>query len=189
MSLVADYESSGSSSSSESEEDSYKILGKSTEENCSIKPPLEKLPKPAFNGSPENNDGTSVFKNPFKEEEQAKTAILEKHVKMVNLQDNVKTINGKKICWNYRKGRCRFGHNCKYAHDSDIQKSQEESSKEKEFQQSIICEAKQLPQPTLEELGVIQSEAASSNKKKRSGLCQGLVPNKKVMKMYYQTKK
>jgi hypothetical protein len=28
-------------------------------------------------------------------------------------------INGKKICWNNRKGRCRFGHNCKFAHDTD----------------------------------------------------------------------
>lgn len=35
----------------------------------------------------------------------------------LRLQDK---INGKKICWNFRKGKCRFGHNCQYAHDSDI---------------------------------------------------------------------
>jgi hypothetical protein len=29
-------------------------------------------------------------------------------------------INGKTVCWQYRKGKCRFGHNCKFAHDSDI---------------------------------------------------------------------
>lgn len=28
-------------------------------------------------------------------------------------------VNGKKICWSHRKGRCRFGHNCKFAHTSD----------------------------------------------------------------------
>lgn len=32
---------------------------------------------------------------------------------------NTTTFNGKKICFNHRKGRCRFGHNCKFAHDSD----------------------------------------------------------------------
>lgn len=47
-------------------------------------------------------------------------------------KDGTQMINGKKICWNYRKGRCRFGHNCKYAHDSDIQKTQEEIDGEKE---------------------------------------------------------
>ena len=36
-------------------------------------------------------------------------------------------INGKKICWNYRKGRCRFGHNCTFAHDSDIQQTVDKS--------------------------------------------------------------
>lgn len=47
-------------------------------------------------------------------------------------KDNTQMINGKKICWNYRKGRCRFGHNCKYAHDSDIQKTTEELEVEKQ---------------------------------------------------------
>lgn len=50
----------------------------------------------------------------------------------VSGKDNTQMINGKKICWNYRKGKCRFGHNCKYAHDSDIQKSAEELEAEKQ---------------------------------------------------------
>ncbi|EEB15459.1 hypothetical protein Phum_PHUM369760 [Pediculus humanus corporis] len=37
------------------------------------------------------------------------------------ISTDVKIVNGKKICWNYRKNKCRFGHNCKYAHDSDLQ--------------------------------------------------------------------
>lgn len=47
-------------------------------------------------------------------------------------KDNTVMINGKKICWNYRKGKCRFGHNCKYAHDSDIQKTNEELEADKQ---------------------------------------------------------
>lgn len=47
-------------------------------------------------------------------------------------KDNTQMINGKRICWNYRKGRCRFGHNCKYAHDTDIQKSSEEIEADKQ---------------------------------------------------------
>merc|ERR1711971_1228501 len=31
-----------------------------------------------------------------------------------------RTIDGKKVCWMFRKGRCRNGHKCKFAHDNDI---------------------------------------------------------------------
>ena len=27
---------------------------------------------------------------------------------------------GKKVCWLYRKGQCRKGHRCMFAHDNDI---------------------------------------------------------------------
>ncbi|XP_034951312.1 probable serine/threonine-protein kinase DDB_G0278845 isoform X2 [Chelonus insularis] len=80
------------------------------------------LPTPNFN-STSNLLKTSVFSNPFVEAEKAKSAILEKHVKMTPTLDDTKMINGRKICWNYRKGRCRFGHNCTFAHDSDIHKN------------------------------------------------------------------
>ena len=29
-------------------------------------------------------------------------------------------VGGKKICWNFRKGKCRFGHKCKYSHGTEI---------------------------------------------------------------------
>ena len=29
-------------------------------------------------------------------------------------------IDGKKVCWMYRKGRCRQGAQCKFAHDNDV---------------------------------------------------------------------
>lgn len=64
-----------------------------------------------------------VFSNPFRAVEMAKLASLEKHVKMVNTDEQITVKNGKKICWNYRKGRCRFGSKCTFAHDSDVEQS------------------------------------------------------------------
>ena len=31
-----------------------------------------------------------------------------------------KNAGGKKICWNFRKGKCRFGRKCKYSHGNDV---------------------------------------------------------------------
>ncbi|KAJ0180342.1 hypothetical protein K1T71_003746 [Dendrolimus kikuchii] len=154
-----------------------------------------KLPKPTLG---ENALQTSVFSNPFVQAELAKAAILEKHVKMVPGKDNTQMINGKKICWNYRKGRCRFGHNCKYAHDSDIQKSTEEMDAEKQKLKSVVCEgigtvtSAPPPQatgdPVLPTDDTIWEGRSDQKKLKRPGLSQGLVPGKKVMKMYKEHK-
>ncbi|KAI5638506.1 hypothetical protein NE865_08823 [Phthorimaea operculella] len=153
-----------------------------------------KLPKPTLG---ENALQTSVFSNPFVAAEQAKAAILEKHVKMVPGKNEATMINGKKICWNYRKGRCRFGHNCKYAHDSDIQKSGEELEAEKQKLNTVVCEGSgtitSAPPPpvTLEPLQPTDDElweGGPEKKKKRPGLSTGLVPGKKVLQMYKQQK-
>ncbi|GAB6030128.1 hypothetical protein CHUAL_005807 [Chamberlinius hualienensis] len=83
-----------------------------------------KLPKPSFNSTVDDlsgvENGVSVFANPFRAAEEAQKSLLEKHVKMTADSKQSPTINGKQVCWNYRKGRCRFGHNCKFAHDSDL---------------------------------------------------------------------
>lgn len=148
-------------------------------------PKLEKLPK--FTNNLTGN--ASVFTNRFIEEENAKQAMLEKHVKMVNLKDNAKTINGKKICWNYRKGRCRFGHNCKYAHDSDLEKSEEQLRFEKQTQQVILFQSQNMPQANNEEINAIKEAAiADSKKRKRPGLTEGIVPGKRVMNNYFNQK-
>lgn len=137
-----------------------------------------------------------MFKNPFIEAENAKAALLQKHVKMTDTKDNIKVINGKKICWNYRKGRCRFGHNCKYAHDSDIQKTPEQIEKEKNvaIKHSVVCQSGQTGQAqyilqTLEKESGSDDESTIIKKRKRPGLTQGLVPGKKVMKRYLKTQK
>ena len=63
---------------------------------------------------------SSVFSNPFKAKEDRKKALLERHVEMTSKQEDSKTLRGKKICWNFRKGRCRFGSKCTFAHDNDV---------------------------------------------------------------------
>ena len=39
---------------------------------------------------------------------------------MTKRQEEMKMIDGKKVCWMYRKGRCRQGSKCSFAHDNDV---------------------------------------------------------------------
>lgn len=141
---------------------------------------------------------TSVFSNPFVEAERAKSAILEKHVKMTPTLDDTKTINGRKICWNYRKGRCRFGHNCAFAHDSDLHRSAAELEALRAPQETLVCQTRyngqqQQQQPPPNDTGDDENDEVdqennrmSNNKKrkKRPGLSQWLLPSKRVFKLY-----
>ncbi|CAG4907979.1 unnamed protein product [Colias eurytheme] len=191
MNALLDYgSSSNESDTDDSGEEDEKLIIKEEETKDIEKP---KLPKPALG---ESSLQTSVFSNPFVEAELAKAAILEKHVKMVPGKGNTQMINGKKICWNFRKGRCRFGHNCKYAHDSDIQKTAEELDAEKQKLKTVVCEGAgtmscAVPPPVDETINPTDDslwEGNSKKKKKRPGLSSGLVPSQKVIKMYKQQK-
>ncbi|XP_075969279.1 uncharacterized protein LOC142972238 [Anticarsia gemmatalis] len=188
MNALLDY----GSSSSDSEEDSTNSTEQEKSPSDNAKP---KLPKPTIG---ESSLQTSVFSNPFVEAELAKAAILEKHVKMVPGKDNTQMINGKRICWNYRKGRCRFGHNCKYAHDTDIQKTQEEMEADKQKLKAVVCEGAGTMTAAVPPLAVLDpisptddsvwEGGADKRKLKRPGLSQTLVPGKKVLKMYKEQK-
>ncbi|XP_051168196.1 uncharacterized protein LOC127285988 [Leptopilina boulardi] len=194
-SLVADYGSSsgsdnesdnvsenGDSISKEKEEDSDSDNDEGYNEN---KLQYEKLPLPTpdFNGT--TTMKTSVFSNPFVEAEKAKSAILEKHVKMTPTMDDTKMINGRKICWNYRKGRCRFGHNCTFAHDSDLHRTASELEAMRAPQETIICQTSYNGQISMiDEDEIDQENKQTIKRKKRPGLSQTLVPGKKVLKMY-----
>ncbi|KAK0178739.1 hypothetical protein PV327_007602 [Microctonus hyperodae] len=141
------------------------------------------LPTPDFNGTPTLK--TSVFSNPFVEAEKAKSAILEKHVKMTPTLDDTKMINGRKICWNYRKGRCRFGHNCTFAHDSDLHRSSSELEAIRAPQETIICQTHFNNQIGVNDDEENEQENNQTQKrKKRPGLTQNIIPGKKVFKMY-----
>ncbi|XP_045474492.1 uncharacterized protein LOC123680570 [Harmonia axyridis] len=189
MSLVPDYEDSSNSSDGSS---ASEVDKSATEEQLEVKANAYlKLPTPDFqvksipdeNGSQTN----SVFKNPFLEAENEKEAVLQKHVRMVDL-NNALAINGKKICWNYRKGRCRFGHNCRFAHDSDIQKTQEQMEAEKMLLQTKGVVVQREQTSNVQCFPEEDDKDLNTSKRKRPGLTQGLTPGKKVMKNYFNHK-
>lgn len=84
---------------------------------------------------------------------------------------NVRVINGKKVCWAYRKGKCRFGSSCQYAHDSDL--AVQAGNGDGEGSTSLNNARKSRP---------------GKVKKKRPGLANSLVPGKKVLNMYSRLK-
>ncbi|XP_046681133.1 uncharacterized protein LOC124367948 [Homalodisca vitripennis] len=178
-SLVADY---GGSSDSNSSTDG--LIDVKEKERIPLASGGEKLPLPKFS---EDGVTNSVFKNPFVEEENAKSAILEKHVKMIPAKDDITQINGKQICWMYRKGRCRFGHNCKFAHDSDLYCETPTETPEPET--TTVCDTLSGSSTSAKNDRLDGSaETDVAKKKKRPGLTQGLVPGKKVMNMYKKQK-
>ena len=170
--------------SSDSAENEPKTTKESQSESLANPLRLNALPSPFS-----DDNSTSVFYNPFQKAQEDKKLLLEKHVKMTDNPKDVLEINGKKICWNYRKGRCKFGHNCKYAHDSDIIQQVEQSPDSKEHQSPTV--ANPLSGWSYGDLATyhtIESEPVTDDsevkRKKRPGLSEGLVPNKKVLKMY-----
>lgn len=118
-----------------------------------------------------------VFSNPFLEAELHKKASLEHHVKMVNNDTHLQLKNGRKICWNYRKGRCRFGTSCQYAHDSDL--SVETSAESEPTKVTEVAAPTYTPHSSAHNNN-------SNNKRKRPGLGDTIEPGKRVMKSYQQ---
>jgi len=144
-----------------------------------------------------SSSSSSVFSNPFKAKEERKRAILEHHVTMTSKQEDQRTISGKKICWNFRKGRCRFGSKCTFAHDNDVGVTAAaavasnglggEAAGSSEQQQAGVLS----PPPPVVQLGVQPpdlepdpSAVISHNKRKRPGLSDGLTPGKKAIKFH-----
>ena len=180
MNLVADY---GSSAESDNESE--------TSNDPKNLEPKSKLPRPTFG----IDSKQSVFTNKYVAEENEKQAILEQHVKMTDDIQKFTIINGmlrntlnslisilnrfigKKICWEYRKGRCRFGHKCRFIHDSDVIKPDSEDQCLVPKEPTISKNAFIVKNPELK-------KENSSNKKRRPGLCQTLQPSKKIMTQF-----
>ena len=140
--------------------------------------PLRKMKRPSL---PEDASYASAFYNPFQDEQDAKTAVLEKHIKMTCNTKDVNEINGKKICWNYRKGRCKFGHNCKYAHDSDLLNNPNSVSSSNTEKNDVTSAMYNIQSTVLESSANIESD---SFRKRKPGLAKGLIPNKRSRKMF-----
>ncbi|XP_033155564.1 uncharacterized protein LOC117137923 [Drosophila mauritiana] len=170
MSLVADY-----SDSSESDEDSSSTFSENGETKSAAPAEKEKTPPPklpsASQAFAQGAGKGDVFNNPFLEAELHKTASLERHVKMVDNDAHQKLKNGRKICWNFRRGRCRFGTSCQYAHDSDLSVDE-------------AAEKSTLPDQSVPV--VVEAAPGNSNRRKRPGLGDALEPGKRVMKSYKQ---
>ncbi|XP_017123443.1 uncharacterized protein LOC108143497 [Drosophila elegans] len=170
MSLVADY-----SDSSESDSDEESSSQSSDGEQTNTAPAVEEKPPPKLpSASQALAQGAikgDVFSNPFLQAELHKTASLERHVKMVDNDAHLQLKNGRKICWNFRRGRCRFGTSCQYAHDSDL-------SVDEAAEKSALPDQ---PVPVVKE-----ATAGHSNKRKRPGLGDALEPGKRVMNSYKQ---
>lgn len=154
---------------------------KSDSSNTSSDTNVETKKKPAALPSAldilQGKTSNAVFGNPYREAEEAERAALEKHVKMVDSDDKILTKNGKKICWNFRKGRCRFGSKCTYAHDSDIQ-----------GMSSTPTPVDDQPSTSYE---ITESDTVNpftKEKKKRPGLGDNLIPSKKVLRNYSSQK-
>ncbi|XP_052861597.1 uncharacterized protein LOC128268517 isoform X2 [Anopheles cruzii] len=183
FSLVADYGDSEGSSLSDLAEADTKDEPLTDERSGShpINTAVSSLPLPS--ASDMLQSGThrvipgSVFSNPFREAEEAKLASLEKHVKMVDPEANVSE-QKRKVCWSYKKGRCRFGSKCNFAHDSDLILRKELPSSEHEPEEG----------PSTTEVSLVPTQQTTPNKKKRPGLSRELVPPRKVLKMYHREK-
>ena len=72
----------------------------------------------------------SVFRSQYEREKEQAQAVLEQHVVMSDNQAKLfeREKDGKKICWNFRKGRCYKGHNCPLFHDGDLKKVKADES-------------------------------------------------------------
>lgn len=206
LSLVADYNTSSSSSScEEADTETDEEQQQNTEKN------KEQPPPPPVKGhsllpsantllrSGSSKTAGEVFCNPFLEAEKLEIDKLQQHVRMVDSENHILQKNGRKICWNNRKGRCRFGNKCKYAHDSDLVETAYSEEPEKQIrnskEQKLPNELTTISKPPaafVETHDLDFSNESSSEKmknRKRPGLGDSIVPGKRVMKTYHHTKK
>merc|ERR1719225_2305100 len=110
-----------------------------------------------------------------------------KHQKRYHRPKKISLVNpfneGKeeKVCFNFRKGRCRFGSKCTYAHDSDVKQKPTTNEEPLSKKEAFLNTA-----PSTEEHEDNPDAVIENNKKpkKRPGLSQGLTPSKKAMKFH-----
>ncbi len=191
MNLVS-YDASSSSETSSDEEDD-KISSQNSTENSKKKLPLPDLDghncssatcDTATSGIQKN----SVFTNPFAKEQGERVAILSKHVKLSDTsEESDKKDKNKdiKYCYKFRKGQCRFGDKCKFAHVAMPERRNSGKGRHRQ-QTSASQEKKREPELIGDLFNMFDDEEKDSQtvKKKRPGLAMGLVPSKKTLKMY-----
>ena len=185
----------------DSEEEDITKIDEETDDKLSQDNRIMKLPNPLAEIShakcSTSSDNSSVFVTSYHKAEEAKHSVLEQHVKMTIAQQSKDTKN-KRICWNFRKGKCRFGNKCKYSHDNDIPESILNSGDQVEERQPATAmstpgytanygpnsyQARSIGQDVGED---DDSYMASVKRKKRAGIGNSLVPPKKAMSALMQ---
>lgn len=221
LGLLGAYISSDSDSSSDDEESknianpsedlkNKKVAFSNPFNNGALGTEAKTLPRPSFMVEQKDVKSelsstvveNSVFKNPFRIKEDQKKAVLERHVEMTVKHEDQRTIDGKKVCWMFRKGRCRFGSKCTFAHDSDVKQRSSVSQQLTDTSGSGATDSEKFRQisavnvstPKFDYDEEDNSDAViecNKRTKKRPGLSNGLVPGKKAMKFHekvYNTK-
>lgn len=212
MSLVAEYESSpesdngwnkernieasersGSESSSSYASDNNQSLKGGEIEATKKTSVVSKLPSAASVIQNCGTETSSVWANQYKKEDEEKTRALERHVKMVNNSKSTPLngkINGKKVCWMYRRGRCRLGKKCQMYHDSELQTT-DGSLKNHNTIDSVAKQAHSnstLCKRPHSEITIDDSDDTNGSNsklpKKKFGLSDDLIPSKKVIKHF-----
>lgn len=102
-----------------------------------------------------------IIGNRFAQEERAKKALYEKHVKMT--EDK---ITSQPHCFKFRKGACRKGDKCRFRHDLGLQvpSYNSEADNKAQYEAAVI---QQPPGPSLPQ-------------KKKAGVTNTLYPAKKA---------
>ena len=163
-----------------------------------------KLPNPlsglTHDGADDDDRQTSVFTNYFHKAEEAKLAILERHVKLTTEQvktnnERTKRKNKKGVCINFQRGGCRFGSKCRFAHS--LSSEAEETATDISAETSVSVAAPKfglLPSarmPVTFEPDRDDDDSFNANKKRkhRSGVTDTLQPPKRAMKSLDQLRK
>jgi len=126
-------------------------------------PTASRLPNPLAAGLPSPALGSmlkegTVFGNKFVEQERAKQAILEKHVKMTEDKTSKRP-----PCFKFKKGECKKGLNCRYSHELSFQ-----------------APKYQTQETTDSHDDGISTESPAAPKSKRAGVTNTLYPAKKA---------
>lgn len=175
VSLVPDYGDSSFESSDDSENEN-------TSESTLAQNAMGRLPPPTFSDRVKN----SVFLNPYLEAENAKIAVLEKHVKTIPQDENDSSNKLSKVCWMFKKGKCNYGRKCRFSHvinGSTESKTSLEETADENIDAPVSYEEHPLS------AGENSDDEGKKKRKKRPGLTRGLIPSKKVIKLYKKHKK
>uniref|UniRef100_A0A1A9WJY4 C3H1-type domain-containing protein n=1 Tax=Glossina brevipalpis TaxID=37001 RepID=A0A1A9WJY4_9MUSC len=186
LSLVADYHTSSSSNGDDSDQEIDRIESNNKEVKTTItKTKLLPSASDLLKSTSCRTQG-EVFTNKFLEAEKAEIDKLQKHVKMVESEDHVTEKNGRKICWNNRRGRCRFGSKCKYAHESDLIVDENKKEKAAPSPPKIVINA--ISKPACSNI-MPKEPSGKAKARKRPGLNDSIEPSKRIMKNYTRIKR